>query len=172
MNLTSQSIPIRHLGRKAFTLIETMIAVAIVGIFFVSLYTGITQGFGIMANTRENLRATQILLDRMEEMRLYSWDQIKTYGTTNSFVPSAFTEAFYPRTTNYYESTAQIGTSNASGDFVYYGTITVTNAGLTNSYNTNMRKVIVTLSWTNGAVVRSHSISTFVSEYGIQKYIY
>ena len=74
----------------AFSLVEVMIATAVVGIFFVGLYTGIGQCFSILANAREDLRANQILLDKMEEMRLYNWDQINSYGTADSFIPSTF----------------------------------------------------------------------------------
>lgn len=164
--------PSRRIGSRAFTLIEVVVATAIVGIFFVALYAGITQGFTIMANTRENVRATQILLDRMEELRLYSWDQIKSNGGTNSYVPATFTESFYPASTNQSQSTFQSGSTNSSGDFTFYGTIVITNAGLSASYNTNMRRVIVTLNWTNGTTVRQQRMSTLVSQYGLQKYIY
>ena len=159
--------------QKAFTLVEALIAVGLIGIFFVALYAGMTQGFGILANAREDLRANQILLDKMEEMRLYSWDQITSYGTANSFVPTNFTEEFYPTGTNSAQSTFSAGRNNGNTNtFRYHGTIVVTNVPFTNAYSTNMRKVMVALSWTNGGKIYRHDMSTYVSEYGLQKHIY
>ena len=150
-----------------------MIATAIVGIFFVGLYTGIGQCFGILANAREDLRANQILLDKMEEMRLYSWDQVNSYGTSTSFIPTNFVERFFPDGTNTARSTFTVGTQHTGAkSMVYYGTISITNVSFTNAYSANVKEVNVSLVWTNGAQVRQHSMSTLVSEYGMQKYIY
>src|SRR5438309_11723539 len=79
-------------GSKAFTLMEVLVAVAIIGVQFVTLYVGMTQGFGIVQVSRENLRATQILQEKMETIRLYTWNQITNAG----FIPPTFTASFYP----------------------------------------------------------------------------
>ena len=73
-----------------------------------TLYTPSQGVFGM----RENLRATQILQERMEPIRLYNWDQINTAN----FIPASFTEAFYSTNAN--------NAANA-GDFVYTGTVAV-----------------------------------------------
>ena len=72
---------------RAMTLVEVLIAVVGVGILMVTLYAAISQGFAIIQTARENLRATQVLQEKMETMRVYNWDQITTPG----FVPSTFT---------------------------------------------------------------------------------
>lgn len=166
---------IRSKSHHGFSLVEAMVTTALVGIVFVALYTGIAQGFGLLANAREDLRANQILLDKMEEMRLYSWDQINSFGTANSFVPNKFTEDFFPSGTNSTRSTFSTDSNRQDGSkntFRYYGTIMITNVNFTNSYSSSLRKVSVTLTWTNGAKVYNHEMSTFVSEYGLQKHIY
>src|SRR6266498_3729396 len=82
-------------SRCAFTLIEVMIAVLIIGITFVTLYLGFTQGFAIIQVARENLRATQILQEKTETIRLFKWEEIDAasksaaYVTTNYFSPLA-----------------------------------------------------------------------------------
>lgn len=160
---------------RAFTLVEVLVATAVVGIFFVGLYAGLSQSFGILANAREDLRANQILLDKMEEMRLYSWDQVKSFGTTGSFIPTNFTEEYFPSGTNAANTTFSAGLAKSrtnTDNFLYYGTVLVTNVAFSNGYSTNMRLVTVTLNWTNGAKIYSHEMSTLVSEYGLQKYIY
>lgn len=162
-----------------FTLIEALISTAIVGIFFVALYTGIAQGFGLMTNARENLRANQILVDKMEEMKLYSWDQLTSFGTQTSFIPTNFTEEYYPSGTNLSVSTTTFGTRSISNtganavNFRYYGAVLITNVAFTNTaYATNMRKVVIAVAWTNGVKPHRHEMTTYVSEYGMQKYIY
>ena len=60
---------------RAFTIVEALVAACVVGVLFTSLYAGITAGFGALNSARENLRATQVMIDKMETLRLYSWNQ-------------------------------------------------------------------------------------------------
>ncbi len=62
--------------RSAFTLAEVMVGVSIMSIMFLTLYLGFTQGFSVVQGSRENLRATQILQQQAEVIRLYTWEQI------------------------------------------------------------------------------------------------
>src|SRR6266516_2074185 len=82
----------QHLRRRrqAFSFAEVMVGVAIIGTAFVSVYAGIAQSFTMAQTARENSRATQILQDKTETIRLYTWEQI-----SNS-IPSGFTATFYP----------------------------------------------------------------------------
>lgn len=131
-----------------------MLAVGIVSIMFVSLYTGITTGFGIINTARENLRATQILLEKMETVRLYSWDQINTSG----FIPPSFTAPFYPGYTNQ--------------GVTYYGTLSVTNVTFSEAYSGDMRQVVLKVQWTSGEVLRKREMRSYISRHGLQNYIY
>ena len=162
-------IPIAARGVRAFSLVESMVAACIVGVLFTSLYSGITAGFGALNSARENLRATQVMIDKMETLRLYSWTQVSTFGSSTSYSPSAFTESFFPTTTNYSSSTVSTGATGSG--FVYYGTVAITNAGFTQNYSNSLKQVTITLNWTNG-VRRSQTMSTYVGQYGIQNYIY
>src|SRR4051812_17140595 len=103
--------PKRH--EHAYTLIEVSVASALIGIMFVSLYSGIASGFSVVNLSRENLRANQIVLERMETIRLYTWSQI----SSNGFIPEKFTERFYP----------DIGTNGGSGT-LYSGTMNISEA--------------------------------------------
>src|SRR5216117_2541734 len=88
MEIKLKRAAVRH---QAFTLVEVMLAVVIVGVEFVSLYVALSQGFGVVQVARENLRATQIMQEQVEILRILNWDQI----TTNP-PPWNFTAAFYP----------------------------------------------------------------------------
>ncbi len=157
-------------GARAFSLIEAMVSACVVGVLFTSLYAGITAGFGALNSARENLRATQVMIDKMETLRLYSWTQLSTFGSSTSYIPTTFVESFYPTSTNYSVST--VTTTNATGSgFVYYGSVAVASAGFSQNYSNSMKLVTITLRWTNG-VPRSQSMSTYVGQYGIQNYIY
>src|SRR5437762_3196296 len=75
-----------HAGLSAFTLAEVMVAVLVVGIVVVSLFAGVSSGFALVKLAREDLRATQFMLQRMEAVRLYTWSQITNaaYFSTNT----------------------------------------------------------------------------------------
>ncbi|MBU6401926.1 MAG: prepilin-type N-terminal cleavage/methylation domain-containing protein [Verrucomicrobia bacterium] len=144
-----------RVGQAAFSLVEVLVAVSIVGVLFVTMYVGITSGFGVVQVARENQRATQILLEKMETIRLYSWDQLSTPG----FIPASFSSSFY--TTN------GVGTG-----ILYTGSVAIAAAPITESYSNDLVQVTVQIGWMSGNVARSRSMSTFVSRYGLQNYIY
>jgi prepilin-type N-terminal cleavage/methylation domain-containing protein len=144
--------------RAGFTLVEVLIAVLGVGIMTVTLYMAIGQGFAIIQVARENLRATQVLQEKMETMRIYNWDQI----TDGNFIPRTFTEPFYAVD------------DQDNGGFDYTGQVLITNAAPVGSvsYADNMRWVIVQVEWTSGGVVRRREMRTLVSEFGLHQYVY
>jgi hypothetical protein len=143
----------------AFTMVEVMVCVFIMVVMFVSLYGGITSGFAVTQLARENLRGTQIMLERLEGLRLFNWNQV----IYSNMIPTTFTNYYYP-----------LGTNASARGIAYYGTMIITNSPLnpTVSYNDKMRTVSVSVYWTNGIVRRTRTMQTFVSEFGIQNYVY
>ncbi|HYE30718.1 MAG TPA: hypothetical protein VEH27_04775 [Methylomirabilota bacterium] len=173
MNLRRQA---KRRNESAAAIVETLVVVGIIGTLFLSLYGGISSGFAVVNLARENLRANQIALEKMETIRLYTWEQINS----NGFIASTFTAPFFPQI-DYKEVAENRGedvseTEAASNDngFNYYGTVTVTNAPADTpaAYADSMRRIIVTISWTNGTIPRVREMETLVSEYGMQNYIY
>lgn len=140
----------------AFSTVEVMVAVLICGLVFVGLYSGIGSGFSVVQLARENLRGTQILEEKLETIRLYRWDQIND----TSFIPTNFVEEFYPT-----------GTQSTSG-LSYTGRVTIIEAPITEFYKDSLRQVTVELQWKSGGALRKREMTTFVSEYGLQHYIY
>lgn len=146
--------------RAAFTLVEVLMAVGVIGITFFALYAGITYGFTVLMIARENLRATQILMEKMETIRLYNWDQINS----NGFIPTTFVAAF---------NATNMGTNfGTSAGVIYSGTVTITNAPVTEGYGVDMRLVTATVQWESNRQSRTRTMSTLVSRYGLQNYIY
>jgi hypothetical protein len=152
-------IKLRSTGKRhgAFTFAEVAIAAGLAGILFVSLYAGISGGFSVIRINRENLRAGQILLEKMELIRLYNWDQI-TGVDTNISVPTSFSSPFYPNA--------------SSGGFLYTGNVAIVSAPITQNYAIDMKAVTIDLNWTSGDVQRTRSMTTYVSKHGLQNYIY
>ena len=182
---TNQTItPVTRAGGPGgFTLIEVLISACVAVIVFVAVFVSVSESFSIMTVARQNLRATQIMVSRLEGLRLEAWDT--TNGLSQLFntgyVPTTFIENFYPLGLN--------GTTNEG--MTYYGTMNVvqltTNSGMQStvfggtipSYAPSMALVTVSLTWTNSAkgitgqgTVHNRSMSTLVSQYGIQNYIY
>lgn len=133
-----------------------MVAVLLCGITFLGLYAGLSSGFSFVQLARENLRGTQILEEKMETIRLYRWDQI----TNTGFIPTNFVDAFYP-----------LGTQNTAG-LTYTGVVTITSAPLTEYYADALRQVRVDLYWKSGSKIRTRQMTTLVSQYGLQNYVY
>jgi len=141
---------------RAFTLVEFMVSMAIVGIVVLAIYGAISSGVSSIRMARENLRATQILTERMEGLRLYTFEQLNTPG----FVPTSFVVPYDALSTN------------LNAGVRYYGTMVITNYPYNTSYGPSMRQVNITLRWQTGSLARSREFSTYVSESGIQNYIY
>lgn len=139
---------------SAFSLVEVTVGMAVVGTSAIALFSGFTSGFFTMQMARENLRATQIMLEKTETIRLYSWDQINTAG----FIPATFTAPYDPNSTN-------------SG-ITYQGRMTISPCALNTSFSNDMRTVTVTLNWATGSLNRSRSFTTYIARNGLQNYIY
>jgi hypothetical protein len=155
----ADAIAVSNRDEGGFTLAEIMVACAMLAVMVVSLYGGVSFGFTAITLARQNLRATQIGLEKMEITRMYSWDQVNS----NGFIPATFTAPFYPTTSG--------GTTN--GGLLYYGTMVITNVTTVDpSYSGDMRELIVTLNWTNRNVPQSLQMNTYISQYGMQRYIY
>lgn len=145
-------------GRCAgFTLAEALIATAVVGVSFISLYSGLAQGTKIVQASQQTVRATQILGEKMETIRLYTWDQV----TNSSYIPTTFTNYYYPG-----------GQNSGTAGVTYYGTLTIANTSLGESYNSDLRQVTVTVTWTSDSGQHQRQMTTMISHYGMQNYIY
>jgi prepilin-type N-terminal cleavage/methylation domain-containing protein len=146
-----------NLRQSAFTLAEVMVGISIMSFLFLTLYLGFTQGFGVVQGSRENLRATQILQQQAEVIRLYTWEQIDPAA---GWIPPTTTWTFDP-----------LGGTGDQG-ITYTSTVSVTNAPMTESYAADNKLVTFALTWKSGNIQRQRQISTLVSKYGLHNYIY
>ena len=162
----ASSVPAPSTGAEAaYTLVEVMVGVAILAFVAASLYAAFGAGFYVIQSTRENLRATQIMVQKLEAVRLFTWSQI---NNTNNYLKPLFVEPYDP-----------LGASNNCGGAKYTGYLRaeVPAVGdLPEAYRTNMRTLTVSLYWTNyngaKAIVHQREMQTRVARNGMQNYIW
>ena len=153
MKIKQLYAPTRRLV-EAFSIVEVTVAIGLLGMASAALLSCYTSGVFTMRMARENLRATQILLEKVETIRLYSYDQI----TNSGFIPASFT--------NYYDP------NNVSKGVVYTGTMAISASGITNTYSNDLRMFTITLNWKTGNMQRQRQFQTFVARNGLQDYVF
>jgi prepilin-type N-terminal cleavage/methylation domain-containing protein len=143
---------------SGYTLVEVVVAVFVLAIIAIAFYGALSSGFGMVQTTREDLRATQILMQKMEAVRLCTWSQLSSFS---------FREPYDP-----------LGGTNQAG-VVYSGTISnspATSIATNSDYYPRMCLVTVTVGWTNFNGSRSvghvRQMQTQVARYGLQNYIW
>src|SRR5258706_8507716 len=146
---------------RGFTLAEVMVAVFVLTTMALSLYAGFSSGFMIVDSARADLRASQILTQKAESIRLCTWSALAS-------CPISFVESYDPS-----------AYGSGGGGTIYTGTVTTNTATSirgTAAYKTNMGMVNLTIYWTNytgqQSSVHSRSMQTLVARYGIQNYIW
>jgi hypothetical protein len=143
----------------AFTLADAIVAVFVLGTVGGTFCVGLSSGFGIMQNTREDLRATQIMMQRIEALRLCTWSELTQYNFQENYDP--------------------LSSTNSAAGAKYFGTVTIgpaTSVPNSASYSPNICQVTVNLNWTNYnlnvAVPHSRQMQTQVARYGLQNYVW
>jgi hypothetical protein len=121
-----------------------------------TLFTGLANAFSTVQATRENLRATQILVQRMEAVRLASYKTLQDPGA----YPTNSTEYYCPSQTSGKGTAYTLQYNWAPGP-----------SSLPPSYRTNMLLVTVTASWKTGNLQHTRSMQSYVARYGIQRYV-
>ncbi len=141
----------------AFSLMDALFAMAVAGFMFLALYAGLAFGFKVIKMARENTRATQIMLEKMETIRLYTWNQITNPG----FIPTnQFVVPYY-----------SVGATNTS--LLYTGRISIAPCPIATTYAGNMRKVTIRVDWLPyDSTNRSRTMSTYVTRNGLQNYVW
>jgi type II secretory pathway pseudopilin PulG len=143
--------------KRGTTLAEVLMATAILAISIAGIIASVFSGFVIMGQVRENQRATQIILEKLETLRLYSWTQVNS----NGFIPKTFSEQYDPQA------------AQGSKGITYQGHIYIAPFPYTTSYQHNMRLVLVTLHWNSERNIhRSRRFVTYIAKDGIQNYVY
>jgi Tfp pilus assembly protein PilV len=152
----------RSRARRAlsgFTLMETIISLPIAGVFVLSLYGLFGLGFDVVGQSREDLRATQIMLKQLERIRVCPYNQL-----TNT--------VYNPQTlTDYFDPTDQPAGGGGAVYTVTFSASVPASGTLPESYRTNMLLITVGTTWTSGKVQHTRSMQTYVAQNGMESYI-
>jgi len=143
----------------AFSLVEAAVGLGLLAVVCVALYSGLGSTTFSVRMSRENLRATQIMAEKLDTIRLYGWNQLDT-------IPRAFEAQFYPH------GQLPPELQKAHGQLTYQGQIHIDAAPVEEVYGKDLRLVTVELKWQTGNMERNRKMSTFVSRYGLHRYIY
>lgn len=149
---------LKNRSHAASTFVEVLAAVTVLGICAAGLMGAIASGFRTIQLARENQRATQILMEQAEMIRLYSWEQINRPGV----VPTNFISVYDPQAEN-------------GGGLTYTCRVSIASipaSSFSTSYSTNMRKVTLVLKWSSKDILRARTNYTLVARDGFQNYVY
>ncbi|HWQ91972.1 MAG TPA: hypothetical protein VN673_09895 [Clostridia bacterium] len=151
-------------GERAYSVVEVVIAVFLLGTLTVALFGAFSTGLSAVQASRENMRATQILMQKMEAIRLFTWQQ----STNRTLAATNFTDWYDP-----------LGTNSNGGGVLYRGVVTVgpAPASIPADLRSDLRLVTVTLHWTNhighsAGILQKREMETLIAREGLQNYIF
>ena len=147
--------------KKAFFLVEAVIGMALLGLIFMAMYTGLVSTTFWVQLSRENLRATHVMAERLDTIRLYGWKKIVEDPL---YMQGPFKVPVYP------DDPSKPG--NDATLRVFDGEIRVDLAPITEVYAADLRMITIRLTWLTGKTIRTRTMSTLVSKYGLYKYVY
>jgi Tfp pilus assembly protein PilV len=150
-------------GEQGFSMVEAAIGMMVFGIAVLALTGGMISGFTTVRMARDNQRATQIILDKMELIRLYSWEQLNTLA----FVPTTFTFVDVAPT-----GSTPSGPKAQPTGLTYTGRITLSDPDWLTNYRTRSKLVKVELTWTTGGIRRYRELTTLVTQDGLYSYVF
>jgi prepilin-type N-terminal cleavage/methylation domain-containing protein len=144
--------------QQGFSLVESMVGFLILGITVAALYGGFSFGFNSIKLSQEEVRADQILVQKLETLRIYNWTNI----INSSFMATA---------TNF---TAYYSTSNAVHGVTYNGTLSISPfvpSATPETYSSSLRQVTASVSWFSEGMNHTRTMMTLVSSNGISTYV-
>ena len=133
--------------RRAFTLIEVMLAASVLVLAISSSIMAMQYGIRSLDTARYTTLAGQILQSQMEKIRLLTWAQL-TNTTTGPVAFSTFTPDI----------------SATASEHINRFTCTQSIVAAPSPFNTTMMDITLTATW-NGIDGRQHSLS-YTSRYG------
>lgn len=166
----------KSLAQSAFTLIEVMVAMAIVAVFLSGMFALNTQTFQLLRSTQGVIAAEECTRDRLDKMRNAAFNSMvdPTYisGTVLATAGNTFplldglqitlqVTSFPPPATPATDVKTVIVTRNSSG------TVAVTKAGDGTLQNQPTVMVMATTTWTARGQTRTHEAYILATAGGI-----
>jgi hypothetical protein len=130
-----------------------MVGCVILGITVAALCGAFSFGFRTIKLSQEDVRADQILMQKLESIRVYDWSKMN-----NTYILPNFTNSF--------------STTNSVHGVTYNGVLTIAPFGPSTgeSYTNTLRQVTASISWVSDGLSHTRTMTTLVSQNGIQTY--
>jgi hypothetical protein len=133
-----------------------MVGFLILGVTVAALCGGFSFGFNTIKLSQEDVRADQILVQKLESLRVYSWTDVVKPG----FIATNFT-AYYSN-------------SNAVRGITYSGTMSISpfvpSASSPEAYSNTLKQVTATVTWFSGGLSHTRTMMTLFSTNGISTF--
>jgi hypothetical protein len=142
-------------GQSGFSIVEAMIGFFLLGVVTAALFGGFSFGFNSIKLSQEEVRADQILVQKLETLRMYNF--------TNVIKPGFIL-------TN---STAYYSISNAAHGVTYTVQMNVdpfVPSATPEAYSNTLRQVTANVSWFSEGMNHTRTMRTLVSTNGIATY--
>ena len=141
--------------QQGFSLVESMVGFLILGVTVAALCGGFSFGFNTIKLSQEEVRADQILVQKLESLRIYQFTNV-----TSAYMGTNFT-AYY-------------STSNAVHGVTYNGTMNISpfvpSASAPEAYSNTLKQVTASVSWFSEGMNHTRTMMTLVSTNGISTY--
>ena len=133
-----------------------MVGFLILGVTVAALCGGFSFGFNTIKLSQEDVRADQILVQKLESLRVYYWSNI----VNPNFIATNFT-AYY-------------STSNAAHGVTYNGTMRISpfvpSASSPEGYSNTLKQITATVTWFSGGLSHTRTMMTLFSTNGISTF--
>lgn len=128
----------------------------ILGVTVAALCGGFSFGFNSIKLSQEEVRADQILVQKLESLRIYQFTNVNS-----AYIPTNFT-AYYSQ-------------SNAVHGITYNGTIAISpfvpSLVAPEAYSNTLKQVTASISWFSGGMNHTRTMMTLVSTNGICNFV-
>lgn len=135
-------------NHSGLALVEAVVASAVLMTVLVAVLTLVSECFRYLANIRLTARSSQILQQKMEDIRILSWSSLNA-------LPATFTDP-------------------SDSKRVYAGKIILSDYGTATFNGTAVvKQVTLVVTWTNrNSKVLSNTLSTLIANGGLNKYFF
>ena len=76
----------RQRSQSGFTLVEVLVGTMLMAIIFTAAYGSYLIGLDMVGESRQEVRAAQIIQSQLEAMRTYNWDDLSKLATEEELV--------------------------------------------------------------------------------------
>ena len=153
--------------RSGFALVEAVVSMALIGVLLGCAFTTDAQVLRILKRGKESSHATQVIQERVEQLRTSLWEEVTDPAKlANIPVPATATAVNLPEVTETITVEPLVNPLNLSATCVRTpaGAVTYSGAVLTNEKSV---KVTMSIRWPSQGGIRTRGMVTIMTNGGI-----